>query len=286
MRILATIFLLQLAMAGGPSAQTTATKLATRVTTRLDFGYGEMDETILLQGDRQREEIRRGPWWQRWMAAQTTIITRCDLGRAFYLNNVAREYSSSEFPPKPFTAEELKARGMEAPQPFYGPRKATFRIETTTVDTGERKQMFGRQARHVITTSREIPFEGSQRAWQELVRDGWYIDFDLQLPCEPWHAAAGSFAYLTGGSRGHEAVETPEIVNHGKPEMGFALDERTVSKVVTVLPDGTKRESRNTSRRWVTELREVPADAGVFEVPARYKHVEKTMPKLSKAGAG
>lgn len=279
MRLLPIALIPFLALAATPPPQL----LGLKVTTRLSFSGGDQEQTIFLQGNRERVETRAGGWWTRWMAPQRTEIYRCDLGQAFYLDNRAREYSSSAYPPVPLTSDELKARGLDVPQRLYGPRRPTFRIETTTVDTGERRQMFGRVARHVITTRREIPLEGSKRARQESVRDGWYVDFDLQLPCVPQRTAAAAHAYLSLTTKGHETpAEVPEFVDHGKLETGFAADERTSSKMLAELPDGTQRESRNASRRWLTEVKEVQIDSVLFEVPTNFKHVEPTMPRLSK----
>lgn len=277
MRLLPIALIPFLAMATTPPPQA----LGIKVTMRLSFTGGDQEQTIFLQGDRERAESLVGGWWNRRMAPQRTEIYRCDLGRAFYLDNRAHEYSSSEYPPAPLTSDELKARGLDVPQQFYGPRKPTFRIETTTVDTGERKQMFGRVARHVITTRREIPLEGSKRTLQVSVRDGWYIDFDLQLPCVRRPTRAAAHAYLSAGTQGRDTPDVPEFADHGKLETGFAVDERTSSKLLAVLPDGTRRESRNASRRWVTELKEVPVDAALFEVPVNFKHVEPSMPRVS-----
>jgi len=60
----------------------------------------------------------------------------------------------------------------------------TLRIETTTVDTGERKEFFGHIARHFIITRKQIPLEGSHSEPQETLTDGWYIDLDPQVSCD------------------------------------------------------------------------------------------------------
>ena len=282
LRLLPIALISVLAMAAAPPPQI----LAIKVTTRLSFPGSDQEQTIFLHGDRERAETRAGGWWARFMAPQRTEIYRCDLARAFYLDNRAREYSSIEYPPRPLTSDEFKARGLDIPEQLSGPRKPTFRIKTTTVDTGERKQAFGRIARHVITTRREIPLEGSKRAWQESVRDGWYIDFDLHLPCVPRRTRAAAHAYLSLSTPGRDTSrEIPEFVDHGKLETGFAVDERTSSKLLAVLPGGSKRESRNESRQWVTDLRETAVDPALFEVPANFKHVEPVMPKLTKTSS-
>src|SRR2546426_2089727 len=80
------------------------------------------------------------------------MIWRCDLGQISELNLDDREYHSSPLPKWP-TREELQARAAKSPQPAQ-PKKPNLLVEISTVDTGERKELFGYTARHVITTRR------------------------------------------------------------------------------------------------------------------------------------
>jgi len=108
-------------------------------------------------------------------------ITRCDLGQMFELNLDTSEYTSAPYPPQPLTREQVEARGLQIPPVMSEP---TLRLEVSTTDTGERKEMFGRIARHVVTTRKQIPLEGSSTEPQESVTDGWYIDLNQRLSCE------------------------------------------------------------------------------------------------------
>ena len=113
-------------------------------------------QTIYLQGDRKRIEFRSSVGrarpdgtLQQLYGPPLAAITRCDLGQSFELNLDTSEYISIPYPPKPLTPEEIKARGLTPVT--YASDKPTLRIEVTTADTGERKEIFGRMARHVIT---------------------------------------------------------------------------------------------------------------------------------------
>jgi hypothetical protein len=97
-------------------------------------------------------------------------ITRCDLGQAFELNLDTGEYVAATHPPKPLSKEETEALGLKVPE-FAASGKPTLRIETTTVDKGERKEFFGHTARYVITTRKQIPLEGSKSDAQQTVTD-------------------------------------------------------------------------------------------------------------------
>ena len=130
-------------------------------------------------------------------------ITRCDLGQIFQLNLDDREYTSRPIP-KPLSAEEqkaraeeLKARAAQGPR-LQRPARPNLLVEITTSDTGERKQMFGYTARHVVTTEKRTPLEGAVSLPQEQITDGWYVDLDTSISCDP-PRQPGAFAMLSVG---------------------------------------------------------------------------------------
>jgi hypothetical protein len=248
--------------------------------------------TIYKQGDRERTEFRNsfgrkqspdGPI-QRIYGPRLARIVRCDLGQFFELNLDTSEYTSSPYPPKPLTNEEIKARVLEIPTTGM-PGTPTIRVETRTTDTGERKEIFGRMARHVVTTTTQTPLEGSHSETQQSVSDGWYIDFDQQLSCNP-KRPKGAHGYIYGyvsASNGKEPMEKPEFVTVGEPETGLALYSLTTSKSAYMLPDAytSKSETR------VTQFEEGPLDPTLFEIPAGFKHVghiERNPPASALAG--
>jgi hypothetical protein len=226
--------------------QNTGIKMTIR---RVIFGTPS-DQTIYLQRDRKRMEYRNSSGHKRADGSlqeiygpQLVSITRCDLGQMFDLNLDAAEYESAPYPPKPITKEQMEARGLKMPQMSL-PEKPTLRIETTTVDTSERKEIFGRMARHVVATRKEIPLQGSLSELQETVTDGWYIDFDQRISCDPrW--PEGTKAHLVAGvwNAAGQPAERYEFVDIGKPETGFALQQVTITKVV--LADGSEKQTNS-----------------------------------------
>lgn len=258
------------------------------------------EHTVYVQGDRKRMEFRNyaglstANGSQQWLAGpRLASITRCDLGRIFELNLDAGEYVSAPYPPKPkpLTQREIEARGLNMSQ-FDKP---TLRIEITTVDTGERKEVFGFAARHVIITRKEIPLENSRRRPQETVTDGWYIDLDPQVSCEPWvrkgkpaHAyMAASVHSAKGTVTWEQPPEKPEFVDIGEPETGFSVQTVIVSKVAYTLPDGTNKEATSRDEMLVTQLELGPLDPSLFEIPPRFKHVdhiERNPPVSARSG--
>jgi hypothetical protein len=251
----------------------------------IEFGAGGnlSQRTTYKQGDRERTEYRNSFGLKQ--SADTLIqpiygprlarIIRCDLGQSYELNLDTSEYTSAPYPPKPLTEEEIKARRLETPTRL--PESPTIRIETKTTDTGERKEIFRRIARHVITTRTQTLLQGSHLEPQESITDGWYIDFNQQLSCDPKRPEGRhgyTYSYL-GSGNGKQPTEKPEFVAIGEPETGFALHSLMTSKNTYTLPDGTKKESDLKNETRVTLFEEGPLAPTLFEIPAGFKHVDR-----------
>jgi hypothetical protein len=250
-----------------------------KMTVRHEFAGMPGQQTIYIAADRRRTDYRNatggakgadGSMDARY-GPHIASITRCDLGQMLELNLDAREYHAAPYPPKPLTKEQLEARGI-TPQ-ATPPSEPTLLIEVTTVDTGERKEMFRHAARHVITTHKETPLAGSQAQAQESVTDGWYIDLNDRISCDLKSPKSGhayvSLRLSTDGS----APDRPKFVDKGAPETGFAVERKITSRSTSMLPDGTKKENTSTNETIVTQLQEGPLDADVFEVPAGFREV-------------
>jgi len=204
-------------------------------------------------------------------------ITRCDLGEVFALNLDDHEYTAMPIP-KPPSKEELQARAAQQPKPAVRPQP-TLLIETTTADTGERKQMFGYTARHVITTRRQIPLVDSGQIPQESVTDGWYVDLDTSISCD--RPAAGLFAFALVGGAPRNPGEPPQMPvltfkSIGEPERGLALTTKEVNRITFSLPDGSAQTREDTTNETqVTELSTGPVDAALFEMPKNFRKVSQ-----------
>jgi hypothetical protein len=236
-------------------------------------------QTIYLQGDRRRTEYRNS--FGQTHGPRLVSVTRCDLGQFFELNLDSSEYTSAPYPPKPLTQEEIEQRGLQT-STTYVSDKPTLRIEVTTTDTGERKEIFGRIARHVVTTRKQIPLEGSHSEPHESVTDGWYIDLDRRLSCERDRSAGRKARGYLALVKGKQPIEKPEFVTIGEPEIGFALHSRMTSKGTCTLPDGTKKQVDSKSETLVTQLEEGSLDPALFEIPPGFKH-EKHIKRYASA---
>jgi hypothetical protein len=257
----------------------------------LDWGYDP--DIFYVQGEWRRCELPRSVRGSgsipRIYGPRIVSIVRPDLRQQFDLNLDASQYSQSSLdwlysPPKAaselrgLTKEELQAMGIKRMPPPPG-EKVTFRIETVTKDTGERKEMFGYLARHVMTTRKEIPLEGSRRAAQEMTKDGWYIDIEPQFypalyPPHPLPASKSAQpvrwrSYLAGGS---PVPEKPEFVDIGEPETGFALQELRMTRLTFTRADASTVQHDDRTETLVT-LEKGTYDVALFEVPSGFKRV-------------
>jgi hypothetical protein len=228
-------------------------------------------QTIYLEADRKRTEFRNSRG--RIQGPRLASITRCDIGQDFELNLDAGEYESWPYPAKTLTTEDYAAAGIPQPK-MVRSDKPTLRVTRTTVDTGDRKDFFGHIARHFITTIKQIKLDGSQS--QESVTDGWYVDLDLALSCDPkLPKGTASTGYVTATLEG-EPYDRPEFIDIGdRPGTGFPVELNVETNDTYVLSNGIKKQSRLRFDRHVLQLYEGPSDPGIFEIPSGFKQVRK-----------
>lgn len=245
-----------------------------KITTRSGPLGNSHDRTAYLQADRERLEYTNsvgGRHTATIYGPRMARIVRCDLGQSFELNLDTAEYTSAPYPPKPLTEDQIKARGLEIPASRAG-ENPTIRVEINTTDTGERKEMLGHTARHFTTTKTQTPLDASHSEPQQEITDGWYIDFDHQLPCDPkpFKGKQGYISGWVGVSNGRYPMEKPEFVYIGEPETGFPIAVTMTVKHPTSPPDAFVSifETR------VTEFTEGPLDPTLFEIPPGFKHVD------------
>jgi hypothetical protein len=251
---------------------------------KMTIQYGQSgnpsQHTIYLQRDRKRTEYQNSFGVKKIDGSLQPVygphivsITRCDVGQNFELNLDTREYTSAPYPPKAFTKEELKARGLDS-SVTYASDKPTVRIETTTTDTGERKEIFRRAARRVITTRKHTPLEGARSGPQEMVTDAWYIDLSQRLSCDPKPPEGKQGHAYLGATSGKQPLDRPEFVTIGEPERGFALNSVMTVKSTFTPPEGAPKHYDSKIETHVTQLEEGPLDPALFEIPPRFKHVD------------
>lgn len=140
----------------------------------------------------------------------------------------------------------VRLHGGEKQAPASGP---AYIIDRTTTDTGERRTMFGRTARHLITDERRY-LEGGVH--QQSRTDGWYIDADT-LPRDKRGEGAAIFVLAAA------ARSAIKLNQHGPAPAGMAVLQRTTSA------------NGNEMALEVTELAEGPMPRELFEPPPGFQ---------------
>jgi len=200
------------------------------------------------------------------------FIQQCDARRSLMLNLDAREYTSTE----------LDERGIPkgwkpAAIQHKEPAKGSVEIFIDSVDTGERTEMFGHTARHIITHERRVASPENCQQSMSSETEGWYIDLDV--PSFSCHPAPKTTARKTSTAvavlQSSSCLQTLEVHRTGVTETGFPVKLTTTTHTSLVQPDGTQKEYTNTFASEVIELSETPLDPALFEVPPGFKLVAK-----------
>jgi hypothetical protein len=135
-------------------------------------------------------------------------------------------------------------------------------IESSTIDTGERKTFFGHAAKHLVTTNRRGPDKGSNGG--EEIFDGWYIDHEgPDNNCAPDYVH--SEPYYVVGTMLATYPDVAQFHHTGPLPTGLAV-KLTYSLKLAPAKDGSP--GRTTSNeRTVEELSDSPLNPSLFELP-------------------
>jgi hypothetical protein len=239
-----------------------------KIVTRQVTGGISDTRTEYLTANRLRNE------WQthagdRIGHPMASIIQRAGTNRVFLLDLQAREYVSYE-------TDSQGAMLGSKPRPVAS-SGGTLQIWITSKDTGERQQMFGHMARHVLTTEKRTAGPGACARNSESQTDGWYID-DSVMP--DWHRPRGGnggvvvatvFA-VNAGSACMDRADKIEVHRSGV-EPGFPLKTTTTMTSEVPSPDGARMVASNWGLE-VVEFQEGQLDPSLFEVPPGFRKVD------------
>ncbi len=211
------------------------------------------DNAVYIKGKRQRTEQ---------MGGQSVTIQQCDLRRDIQIMPAMKAYTVNPY--------DTGAAAVSAPA--SGARRTTTErtqggLITSTVtakDTGERKQMFGYTARHIITTMemKSSP-DSCNPVDSKMETDGWYIDAAFQLDCDLDRAAR----YYNPQHAGGGCRDRFEMKQVGAARRGYPVWE----KMTMFGKDGAETM---TIVNEVVELSQATLDASLFEPPADFHEVK------------
>ena len=208
------------------------------------------ESTTMIKGSRERLEMRMG------YSMDIINLTQCDLKRTIQISDKTRKYMITSMDiDEPAGAAGASGGSVSAP----ATRGGVITYVMTSVDTGERKDMFGFKARHVKTmTAIDSSPDACSQMKQRTETDGWYIDLSFGLNCELGRSPMAGARSARGGCQ-----DRMHFRHEGTGRSGYPLVETTTMYG----PDGN---AMFTSTKEVIELSQEPLDAALFDVPAGY----------------
>ncbi len=240
-----------------------------KIVTRQVIGGFSDTRTEYLTTTRLRNE------WQTRMGEKSgppmaSIIQRGNTYRVFVLDLQAREFVTYE--------TDSQGTGLGAKQRPVTNSGGALQIWIDNTDTGERQEMFGHVARHIITKEKRIATPGACSRNSESETDGWYIDESMMPEWRrPKKSAPGvvvaSVIAVNSTNACLDKMDAIEVHRAGV-EPGFPLKITTTMKSEVPEREGATRMVASTWGSEVMEFREGPLDPALFEVPADFHKVD------------
>lgn len=227
-----------------------ATALAdVKIKTKQTMSGQSTENTTYIKGKRQRTEM---------MGGVMVTLTQCDLGRDLQMNPSTKTYTVNLYDDGSPQPQATNASGTSAPVTKGG----TMFVTTTIKDTGERKQMFGFTARHIIQTiETETSPDACLPSKTKMEMDMWVIDAEFGLACTTERYYRPYKNAKNGGCQ--DKIQQKTI---GGAKSGYPLWQKMTSY------DASGKESFSTISE-VVELSKATLDQALFEAPADYREV-------------
>ena len=201
-----------------------------------------------IKGARERT-VSQGP------NGSTITLRECDLKQTLTLNEQAQTYLVTKDPQDENAARAAAlATGTAAPEAQGG----KIVVTTTITDTGERKTLYGYQARHLkAKVSEEPSTDACTQVRQSFDIDGWFADVTKE------QSACAAIAPPIQQSNGCSDRVIARKVGSGK--IGYPIQEN----ITMPTPDG----GTMTVGIITSELTKQQLPDELFDVPAGYRQV-------------
>ncbi|MEN3335904.1 MAG: hypothetical protein V7641_5269 [Blastocatellia bacterium] len=225
-----------------------------KIKSKVAQGNNVSEQTTFIKGQRQRVEMANGIM---------ISVTQCDLQRSLQINPPTKTYIVTPFNQATDSANSQANQPRAKEKESAAAKGGLIRTTVINKDTGERKQMYGYTARHIITqmTTESSP-EACQQVKTKMEIDAWYIDGAGGLDC---HTNNPYQNYGQGGQNGCQ--DRYEVKQVGPAPKGYAVWTKT-----TMFDDNGQPSFSMVQE--VVELSQAPLDAALFEVPAGYREVK------------
>ena len=239
-----------------PSGSGSDFKVKYKVTFNSGGQTNSSESVTMIKGARERSESSMG------FGYDTVNITQCDLKRTIQISDRVQKYliTPIEVGDSATTTQAPATPPAPAAPANTTRRGGTVTYVTTTVDTGERREMFGFTARHVkSSTAIQSSPDACSPVNQRTEVDGWYIDLSVSFNCNVSGAAATA-------PRSPAAVGCRDQVKfrrEGSGRLGYPLIE------TMKMYDASGQVTFSTTKE-VLELSRESLDSALFDIPAGY----------------
>ncbi|HYE73232.1 MAG TPA: hypothetical protein VEF04_07875, partial [Blastocatellia bacterium] len=233
-----------------------------KIKSKSTAGGSSSEVTTYIKGKRQRTEHNQ----------MMATIVQCDLRRGIDLGLLTKTYFITPYDQKTEVKAEAQPKDERASREPL--RRGGFVTSTiTTIDTGERKQMFGYTARHIKTSMvTESSPEACNQTKTKMETDGWYIDFAFDFNCGG--NADGGYAQRSQASGCQDQYRTRQV---GSAKLGYPV------MVTTTMFDESGKQSFSFTQE-VVEISKATLDDSLFEIPADFTEVKDRQQLFSAAG--
>ena len=226
-----------------------------KITVRTTIAGQSSESTTMIRGARERSETSMGA---PGFSTKTVNITQCDMRRTIQINDSARKYLITPMDADSSSSSNGASSAGAPPASSASRAGGVVTITSNTVDTGERRDMFGFTARHLKrTTMMQSSPDACNPQQIKIETDGWYINLEYSFSC-PANRPPQTGRSAAGGCRDRYVYKTT-----GPSNLGYPLQETTTMY-------GANGAQMYTSTREVIDLSRATLDAALFDIPAGY----------------
>lgn len=226
-----------------------------KIKTRQTMQGQTYENTTYIKGKRQRSE-------QNNAGMQMVHLTQCDLRRDIQMMPASKTYMITMFD-ETANSTAKSDNSASGNQQSAIEKGGTITTTVTNKDTGERKQMFGYTARHIITTMiTESSPDACTPMKSKMEIDGWYIDAAFALECE-----LNRYSGYKNYNKKSGCEDKHNMKTIGAAKTGYPVYTKT-----TMFDENGKETYTYVNE--VIELSNATLDASLFDVPADYREVK------------
>lgn len=211
------------------------------------------ENTTYIKGKRQRTESMNG---------MMINLNQCDLRRGVQINPNTKTYIINEYQ-QDTAAPAAKTTPATAKSDGVIRAGGTVTTTVTVKDTGERKQMFGYTAKHLIITMETVSSpDACAKNNYKMQTDGWYIDAEFALDCNQYAQ------YQSYNPKSKPTCQDKyQMKTVGTAKRGYPVYEK-----MTMFDESGKETYSMVNE--VVELSKAVLEAGLFDIPAGYREVD------------